>query len=179
MPPALFPPADGAHHTWPAPNYIDPETRGWGPPAGIIAMCIVTFVIFVARIWARFRITRTAGVDDWLIFAAMVRSDVTIQERFGADSLQPGLLGLTISTVLALRVYGFHLHIWDQTPTTRITVRQITMAMEVIYLGTTTLTKLSILSFYRRITSSVISRRMYVAIWASIVFGTLRRSRLS
>jgi hypothetical protein len=46
------------------------------------------------------------------------------------------------------------------------------MAMEVIYIGTTTLTKLSILMFYRRITSSVLSRPLLICIWASIVFGT-------
>jgi hypothetical protein len=45
------------------------------------------------------------------------------------------------------------------------------MAMEVIYIGTSTLTKLSILFFYRRITSSVLSRSLMIAIWASIVFG--------
>lgn len=45
------------------------------------------------------------------------------------------------------------------------------MAIEVIYLGTTTLTKLSILTFYRRITSPVISRPLYIVIWTSIVSG--------
>jgi hypothetical protein len=45
------------------------------------------------------------------------------------------------------------------------------MAMEVIYIGTSTLTKLSILYFYRRITSSVLSRPLLITIWASIVFG--------
>ncbi|KAF2847828.1 hypothetical protein T440DRAFT_354527, partial [Plenodomus tracheiphilus IPT5] len=106
--PALFPPADGAHHTWPAPNLIDPETRNWAAPASIIALFIVTSGIFCARIWARFSITRTPGLDDWLIVASM-----------------PTLLGLTIATVLALREYGFNLHIYDQTPRTNITVRQI------------------------------------------------------
>jgi hypothetical protein len=70
--PALFPPGDGAHHTWPAPNYVDPETRDWGAPAGIIAMCVVTCVVVGARLWARFHLKRTGGVDDWLIIAAMV-----------------------------------------------------------------------------------------------------------
>jgi len=109
--------------------------------------------IFAARMWARFHITRTSGIDDWLIVATM-----------------PALLGLTIATVLALRSMGFQLHIYDQTPKTYITIRQITLAMEVIYLGSTTLTKLSILMFYRRITSSVISRPFLIAVWSSIVF---------
>lgn len=43
--------------------------------------------------------------------------------------------------------------------------------MEIIYLASTTLTKLSILLFYRRITNSVISRPLLIAIWASIIFG--------
>lgn len=44
------------------------------------------------------------------------------------------------------------------------------MAMEVIYLATSTFTKLSILTFYRRLTSSVLSRPLLITIWASIVF---------
>ncbi|OAL04900.1 hypothetical protein IQ06DRAFT_323837 [Phaeosphaeriaceae sp. SRC1lsM3a] len=151
--PALFPPADNGTFSWPAPNYIDPEQRGWGAPAGIIAMCIVTFGVVGARLWARFWVKKRSGVDDWLIIAAM-----------------PGLLGLTIATVLALTKYGFNLHIWDQTPATHITIRQITMAMEVIYLGTSTFTKLSILTFYRRLSASVLSRPLLIAIWTSIVF---------
>ncbi|PVI07432.1 hypothetical protein DM02DRAFT_580810 [Periconia macrospinosa] len=44
------------------------------------------------------------------------------------------------------------------------------MAMELIYLGTLTLIKLSILFFYRRIISSVISRPILYSVWASIIF---------
>jgi hypothetical protein len=70
--PALFPPADGANHTWPKPNYVDPETRSWAAPASIIALFGVTFVVFCARMRARFWISRTPGADDWLIIASMV-----------------------------------------------------------------------------------------------------------
>lgn len=72
--PALFPPGDGAHHQWPAPNYVNPETRSWAAPACVILLFVITVVTFVARIWARFRRTRTSGVDDWLIVATMVRT---------------------------------------------------------------------------------------------------------
>ncbi|KAH7087038.1 hypothetical protein FB567DRAFT_58213 [Paraphoma chrysanthemicola] len=44
------------------------------------------------------------------------------------------------------------------------------MAIEVIYICTTTLIKLSILCFYRRLTSSAISRRLLIIIWISIIF---------
>jgi hypothetical protein len=49
--------------------------------------------------------------------------------------------------------------------------KKITMAMEIIYLATATLTKLSILTFYRRISSSVLSRPLLGVIWGSILFG--------
>lgn len=108
--PALFPPADDNNHTWPAPNYVDPEQRGWSAPACLIALVIVTFAIFGARLWARFRITRTPGLDDWLIIASMVRNSVRVRfsELFyhysnSAPHLtykQPVLLGQVIATVL-------------------------------------------------------------------------------
>ncbi|PSN65236.1 hypothetical protein BS50DRAFT_458561, partial [Corynespora cassiicola Philippines] len=44
------------------------------------------------------------------------------------------------------------------------------LAIEVIYLGTTTLTRISILTFYRRITSSLVSPPLMIAVWISIIF---------
>lgn len=35
-------------------------------------MCIVTFGVVGARLWARFWVKKRSGVDDWLIIAAMV-----------------------------------------------------------------------------------------------------------
>lgn len=89
--PALFPPADNGTHTWPAPNYINPEQRGWGAPAGIIAMCIVTYAVVGARLWARFWVKRRGGVDDWLIICAMVSFTIYLARR-GGD----GVVGLYV-----------------------------------------------------------------------------------
>ncbi|PVI04936.1 hypothetical protein DM02DRAFT_517763 [Periconia macrospinosa] len=93
---------------FPAPNYVNPETRSWAASACLIAICVLTTLVFTARIWARFRITHTPGWDDWLIIASM-----------------PLLLGQTIVTVLALRVYGFQHHIYDLKPRDFITIRQV------------------------------------------------------
>jgi hypothetical protein len=76
--PALFPPGDGGHHTWPAPNYVNPETRSWAAPASIIALFVVTSLVVCARVRARFWISRTPGVDDWLIIATMVSSSCAL-----------------------------------------------------------------------------------------------------
>ncbi len=56
--------------TWPAPNYINPETRG---PAliivEIVALCISTACLAL-RLFVRIHILRSPDWDDWLMVAA-------------------------------------------------------------------------------------------------------------
>ena len=58
--------------SWPAPNYIDPVTRG---PAlvivEIIALCISTICLGL-RLFVRIHILRSPDWDDWLMVAAAV-----------------------------------------------------------------------------------------------------------
>ncbi|KAH6644585.1 hypothetical protein C7974DRAFT_408257 [Boeremia exigua] len=82
------------------------------------------------------------------------------------------LLALTISVVLAMRIYGFQWHVWDQTKKTLVTVREVKMAIEISYMICTTLIKVSILFFYRRITASLTITFVYW-VWGSIVFCLL------
>lgn len=79
------------------------------------------------------------------------------------------LIGLTISAILGVRQYGFQWHAWDQTARTRVTSREVTLAIELTYLASTTLVKVSILCFYRRITGSLTNTFVYTT-WGSIVF---------
>ena len=58
--------------SWPAPNYVDPETRG---PAlvvvEILALCI-GIVVLGLRMYVRARIMRSVDWDDWLMIAGAV-----------------------------------------------------------------------------------------------------------
>ncbi|KAH7128806.1 hypothetical protein B0J11DRAFT_279797 [Dendryphion nanum] len=139
--------------SWPKPNHVDPETRGWAAPAILIVFAILTTLVFGARIWARTFISKNTGLDDLLMSIAMIP-----------------LLGLTVASVLAVRIYGFQWHAWDQTKTTLVTSRQIILAIEFLYIVSTSLIKISILCFYRRITSGSISRTFVFWVWASIIF---------
>lgn len=82
-------------------------------------------------------------------------------------------------------MYGFQWHAWDQTSQSLITTRQvklfatsksnstlndqqITLAIEILYLEATTLIKISILCFYRRLAKGSISKIFLYWVWASI-----------
>ncbi|KAF2466473.1 uncharacterized protein BDR25DRAFT_269074, partial [Lindgomyces ingoldianus] len=148
----LFPPSS-VINKWPAPNYINPETRDWTGSIMLIVVLAITCAVYLARIWARMNVAKNPGLDDLLMSIAMIP-----------------LIGLTVAVILGNSVYGFQLHAWDQTPRTLITSRQITLAIEVLYLVATSLIKISILCFYRRITNGTISKAFVYWVWVSIVF---------
>jgi hypothetical protein len=114
---ALFPRAGGLTPpydvvlSWPTPNYENPESRGWAAPIILIIVAVITTMVFIARMWARVVISKNAGLDDWLMTAAMIP-----------------LWGLTVSSCLAITVYGFQWHTWDQTAETLITTRKVSAA---------------------------------------------------
>lgn len=145
--------------SWPKPNYVDPEERGWGPPILLMVVLGITFLVYCARMWARLVISKNFGLDDILVSMAMLP-----------------LFGLTISSVLGMyrflskwslltnagiRIYGFQWHVWDQTQETLVTTREIAFAIELNYMLTSTLIKVSILCFYRRIGDRLTNQFIY------------------
>jgi hypothetical protein len=68
---------------WPKANRVDPEEKGWAAHIILLILMGITFLIYIARMWARLVLSKNAGLDDILISLAMLP-----------------LLGLTISNVL-------------------------------------------------------------------------------
>lgn len=58
--------------SWPTPNYVNPVTRG--PTNTIMNLIFFPILLFVVglRIYTRVRVSRSFGLDDALILAAMV-----------------------------------------------------------------------------------------------------------
>jgi hypothetical protein len=56
---------------WPVPNYIDPPTRGF--PCLFIILCVVTTAVVVLRLYSRYVVTRSPGIDDIFFVAGYVR----------------------------------------------------------------------------------------------------------
>lgn len=58
--------------SWPLPNYVNPVTRGGAVLIVNIVTIIVAFLVTCLRLFTRFRITCTPGLDDILIVIALV-----------------------------------------------------------------------------------------------------------
>ena len=53
--------------SWPAPNFVDPATRGPGLTVVNIIFIILVFVVVGLRYYTRLRITKSFGLDDWVM----------------------------------------------------------------------------------------------------------------
>ena len=64
--------------SWPAPNYINPQTRGNALVIINSVLISIVFVVICLRLYVRLYIKRWFGSDDALILLAFVRvSSVT------------------------------------------------------------------------------------------------------
>ena len=151
------------------------QTKGSTVVILAILMYAMDICIVLARLWARARLQRNLGLDDVLIVAAMVSSFVTFPS-YTAYRAQLPITGLVVSIYLGkcattgqlqgrcrlnvppgYRHYGFDRHAWDLTPQMAVSSRKITIAMEINYVAATSLIKISILTFYRRLARGSVS----------------------
>ncbi|KAE9973881.1 hypothetical protein EG328_004167 [Venturia inaequalis] len=138
--------------TW-RPNYVDPEMRDMMFLCFIAALLASSYFVVALRLWARFKLTNNAGLDDLLILF----------------NLFP-LTGLSVAMYLAFTRFGMNKHVWDSTPDALVGARKISMITEILYMWSTCMTKISILLFYRRFAIGTISNRFIYTIYAAIGF---------
>ena len=60
--------------SWPAPNHINPEERGWAAPVALVVVLVITFLVYFARIWARTVISKSAGLDGYVRIYNVVKA---------------------------------------------------------------------------------------------------------
>ncbi|KAK8234839.1 hypothetical protein IWZ00DRAFT_121561 [Phyllosticta capitalensis] len=153
MPGGVVPPTELAI-AW----QTDLETYPRGERRGNEVIIIVTVLLFLtlwilaARLWARVKVQHNAGLDDILIVIAAVPT-----------------FGLGVAIILGHIYYGFDRHAWELDLEEGYQTRKITFAIALLYVVGTGLTKVSILSFYRRL-GSEISPRYVIVVQAAIVF---------
>ncbi|XP_014557341.1 hypothetical protein COCVIDRAFT_37248 [Bipolaris victoriae FI3] len=155
MPGGLHPPLEVSQN-WPAPNFVNPELRS---DAIIILAYILgplSVCFCLVRLWVRVYHQKSAGVDDWLMLASI-----------------PPTIALTALYPLATK-QAFDRHIWDldiySDPRRAVIARKYVLATETIFCVATGLVKVSILLFYRRLSSRVVSRGFFWTTWVAIVY---------
>ncbi|KAF1941081.1 hypothetical protein EJ02DRAFT_378570, partial [Clathrospora elynae] len=155
MPGGLHPPL-AAILAFPTPNYINPETR---PDIPLLLACIlgpITILMLFLRLWVRIFHQRNPGWDDWLMLAASIPT-----------------IALTVIYPLA-GSDGLNRHIWDINvlgdPGKVVRSRKYILAIESIFCIASGLIKISILLFYRRLSSRVVSRTFKWVTWITIGF---------
>ncbi|KAJ4984950.1 hypothetical protein SVAN01_09556 [Stagonosporopsis vannaccii] len=141
---------------WPRPNYTNPTTR---PNTILVLSCIcgpVTFAMLMARLWVRIFHQRNPGWDDWLVVAGTVSS------------------AASAAIIPAATDSGFDRHIWDtnifQNPKGVVVARKYVLSILCLFCVASGLIKISILLFYRRLSSRVVSNRFRWATWITIGF---------
>lgn len=61
---------------WPLPNYENPPTRG--SPCMFIIVLIITTIAVALRLYSRYFLTRSPGIDDAFLLAGFVRFSVKV-----------------------------------------------------------------------------------------------------
>lgn len=123
--------------SWPIPNYDNPETRGYGVLVVTSILFPIVLSIILIRLYTRLGMSKTFGLDDWLILAAIVPSTA-----------------FAILAILANRKFHFNRHVWD-VPLTEVTFGlQYVIITQIVFTLAQTLTKCSMLALYYRILSS-------------------------
>ncbi|PWY84998.1 integral membrane protein [Aspergillus heteromorphus CBS 117.55] len=150
MPGGLHPPLS-VMESWPAPNTVDPESHG---PAATIVCAVfgsIAVVIVAMRLWARCIIQRRGGLDDIIVAVALIP-----------------LIGINIAVPIGSSVYGEIHHTWDNSLTKLIGERKVAIGAELFYVLASSLIKVSVLLFYRRMGQRTVSPRFLTVIWISI-----------
>ncbi|KAK4543304.1 hypothetical protein LTR36_005663 [Oleoguttula mirabilis] len=120
--------------TWPAPNYVDPHTRG---PASLIVNIIFILLAVTAvalRFYCRTSVKRWVGLDDIMIALSLLFTTA-----------------LTVAVILADTRYGWDRHVWDIPASKIVDANIIAMVSKVLFTFAATFTRLSLCCFYYRL----------------------------
>ncbi|KAL2064699.1 hypothetical protein VTL71DRAFT_3837 [Oculimacula yallundae] len=120
--------------SWPVANFTNPVTTG---PTNVIITCLffpIVCLVIAIRCYARVRISRSFGWEDWLILGAMIPTTAFM-----------------ICALVAEWEFKWNRHIWDVRPDTLVVGLKMVLVTQVLFGLATTLTKLSMLVLVYRI----------------------------
>ncbi|KAJ8071814.1 hypothetical protein OCU04_002128 [Sclerotinia nivalis] len=123
--------------SWPTPNYVDPETHGYGNVILNIVLYIILCCFMALRIWTRTRLRASFGADDIMILFAMIPTT-----------------GFFVLSLLADIKFMWTRHQYD-IPNSHVEFGlKMVLLIEIMFASACTLTKLSMLMLVRRMLTS-------------------------
>ncbi|KAE8151264.1 hypothetical protein BDV25DRAFT_97957 [Aspergillus avenaceus] len=120
--------------SWPTPNYVDPPTRGNSVLIVTIVGLAMSFVVTCLRLYTRFKITCSPGIDDILIVIALIFAIA---------------MGAVVS--VATEHYGCNRHIWDVPLEWIPTDSKFNLIFQILFSISSSITKLALLWFCKRL----------------------------
>ncbi|KAH6668942.1 hypothetical protein B0J14DRAFT_432337, partial [Halenospora varia] len=122
--------------SWPKANYINPEERGYGNIIINVVLFPLTCMAIAIRVYTRLRISKSFGIDDWLILAALVPSTAFM-----------------IISLLSETKFAWNRHIWDVPFDQVILGMKIIISTQILFTAGTMFVKCSMLTLIYRVVS--------------------------
>lgn len=161
-------PPDSVLAEWPTSNYVDPVVRG---PANLIIIAIffpLALMIVGIRTYTRIHLSKSFGLDDWFILAALVgRMFVLLDESMLLIIPKLPTTAFAVLTLLTEIHFGWDRHIWDVQLDTIVVGLKVVLGTEILFCLATSLTKISMLTLTYRLvgnSSSLLSKIIVGAI---------------
>lgn len=139
--------------SWPAPNYVNPHTRGSALTVVNIIFIILVFFTVGARYYTRLRITRSFGLDDWVIGLSLIPT-----------------FALTVVVLVADNNFGWDKHSWDLHAENGPPGYKLCISAQILFFWAATLNKISLLCFYKRLTGPCTPSWYKFSIIGGIIF---------
>ncbi|KAB8078404.1 hypothetical protein BDV29DRAFT_166318 [Aspergillus leporis] len=120
--------------TWPTPNYTDPVTRGNSVLVVTIVLLSLAFAVTCLRLYTRFKITCSPGIDDLLIVIALAFA-----------------IAMCAVVCIATEQYGCNRHIWDVPLEWLSSASKFNLLFQILFSLASSITKLALLWFCKRL----------------------------
>lgn len=139
---------------WPAPNYVNPVTRGDALLVINIVFIILVTISIAIRLYSKMRFKRQAGIDDIMIVLAYIFT-----------------IGMTAVVLLANRNYGWNRHMWDVEVGMIEHANIIAFVAKLMFTFASCFTRMSLIFLYYRLVKDTQFRWYRITLHISLVFN--------
>jgi hypothetical protein len=139
---------------WPAPNYVNPTTRGDALLIINIVFIILVTLSIAIRLYSRLRVKRQAGIDDIMIVLAYIFT-----------------IGMTAVVLLANRNYGWNRHMWDVEVGMIEHANIIAFVAKLMFTFASCFTRMSLIFLYYRLVRDTQTRWYTMTLHVSLAFN--------